>query len=380
MNEKKILILSITNQNCAPRVIRQIDALKNNYDLYCCGLDNSIIPKEKFFRIQKGSNSFFQKIIISLLKLFRLYDLAEKFIVKFKYKIDIPKQCPEFDLIIAHDLDAVALAYTKFNGGKVFVDLHEYAQEEFGETFYWKFINKGFLNYQCKKYFPKVDASSTVCQSISDEYKKSFTIAPVVITNAAPFYDLEPSHSDDRIRMINHGGAIRSRKIELMIEIVKKLDNRFSLDLMLVPNDLPYYNLLKTMAEETENVKIIPPVEYNDIVTFCNQYDLGLYIIFPTNLNNKYSLPNKFFEFIQSRLAIVTGPSVEMKNYIDRYNLGVAANSFEPDEIADKINNLTNEQIEEFKSNSHKHARELSSETNDILLNKIVTDLLNNNN
>jgi hypothetical protein len=134
------------------------------------------------------------------------------------------------------------------------------------------------------------------------------------------------------------------------------------------------------MAEETENVKIIPPVEYNDIVTFCNQYDLGLYIIFPTNLNNKYSLPNKFFEFIQSRLAIVTGPSVEMKNYIDRYNLGVAANSFEPDEIADKINNLTNEQIEEFKSNSHKHARELSSETNDILLNKIVTDLLNNNN
>jgi hypothetical protein len=225
-----------------------------------------------------------------------------------------------------------------------------------------------------------VDASSTVCQSISDEYKKSFTIAPVVITNAAPFYDLEPSHSDDRIRMINHGGAIRSRKIELMIEIVKKLDNRFSLDLMLVPNDLPYYNLLKTMAEETENVKIIPPVEYNDIVTFCNQYDLGLYIIFPTNLNNKYSLPNKFFEFIQSRLAIVTGPSVEMKNYIDRYNLGVAANSFEPDEIADKINNLTNEQIEEFKSNSHKHARELSSETNDILLNKIVTDLLNNNN
>ncbi len=29
--------------------------------------------------------------------------------------------------------------------------------------------------------------------------------------------------------------------------------------------------------------------------------------------------PNKFFEFIQSRLAIVTGPSKEMSDYIDKY-------------------------------------------------------------
>lgn len=380
MHKKKILILSITNQDCAPRVIRQINFLGNDYDIYCCGLKNSIVPKEKFFPIQKSSNSFIQKIIISILKLFRLYGLAEMFMVNYKYKIDIPEESRNFDLIVAHDLDAVAMSYTKFNAKKVFVDLHEYALEEFGETFYWKFINKNFLSYQCKKYFPKLDASSTVCQSISDEYQKKFSVAPVVITNAAPFYDLKPAPAGEKIRMINHGGAIRSRKIELMIEVAKKLDKRFMLDLMLIPNDVPYYNKLKVLAGETDNVRIIPPVEFDEIVTYCNQYDMGLYVIFPTNLNNKYSLPNKFFEFIQSRLAIVTGPSIEMKNYIDKYNLGVVAKSFEPEEIAKEINKLTNTQIEEFKLNTHKHAEELSAGSNKVIFNNIVNNLLNNKN
>jgi len=378
MSKKKILILSITNQDVAPRVIRQIDFLEGKYDLYCCGLQNSIVSKDKFFPIRKGSHSIFQKIIISLLKLFRLHNTAEKFIIKYKYRIDIPDQAPDFDLVVAHDLDAVALAYNKFNAKKVFVDLHEYAQEEFGETLYWKYVNKDFLNYQCKIYFPKVDACTTVCQSISEEYKKNFSLAPVVITNAASFVDLKPAKAGETIRIISHGGAIRSRKLELMIEIAKNLDKRFTLDLMLIPNDLPYYNMLKKMAEETDNVKIIPPVDYSRIITYCNNYDLGLYIIFPTNLNNKYSLPNKFFEFIQTRLAIVTGPSVEMERYINKYGLGISTGNFDPVDIAKEINKLSGAGIQEFKSNTDKHAWELSSEKNKILFNGMVDKLLQN--
>lgn len=378
MNKKKILILSITDQNCAPRIIRQIDFLEKEYDLYCCGIRNSNIPAEKFFPIQKSKNSTIQKIIIGILKLLRLSRLSEKFITRYKYKITISGESHYFDLIIAHDLDAVALAYDKFNSKNLIVDLHEYAQEEFGETFYWKFINKSFLSYQCRKYLPKVAASTTVCQSISNEYENNFFIAPVVITNAALFHELKPSPVEEKIRIISHGGAIKSRRIELMIEIAKNLDKRFTLDLMLLPSDVSYFNTLKQIAEKTDNVKIIPPVDFNNIITYCNQYDIGFYIIFPTNLNNKYSLPNKFFEFIQSRLAIITGPSPEMEFHINKYNLGIAAKTFDPEVIAAEINKLSNQEIECFKNNSHKHARELSSEKNKIIFNNIVSKVLSN--
>jgi len=378
MDKKKILILSITDQDMAPRVIRQIDALKEEYDIYCCGLKNSIIKEEKFYRIERSKNSLTLKLLISAFKLLRIYGLAEKFILKYKYRINLPEKLPEFDLIIAHDLDAVAISYNTFISKNVIVDLHEYAQEEFGETYYWKLVNKEFLSYQCRKYFPVLNAATTVCQSISDEYEKNFSLSPVVITNAAPYYDLKPSETKEKIRIISHGGAIKSRRIELMIEIAKNLDERFTLDLMLLPNDKNYYNKLKLMADETDNVKIIPPVGFNEIVKYCNSYDIGLYVIFPTNLNNKYSLPNKFFEFIQSRLAIVTGPSVEMEKYMKNYNLGITAKTFDPLEIASEINKLTNVQIDNFKKNSHLHSKELSSETNSKILKNIVRNLIGN--
>ncbi|MEO8446698.1 MAG: hypothetical protein ABI528_04340 [bacterium] len=378
MNKKKILILSITNQDSAPRVIRQIGFLGNKYELYCCGLKNSTIPKNFFFPLIKSRALSISNAIITLFKIFRLFRLAEIMIVKYKFRIDGHDKFPEFDLVIAHDLDAVAIAYGKFDAKKVFVDLHEYAPEEFGETFYWKLINRNFILYQCRKYFSMVDASCTVCQSISDEYKKIFSTAPVVITNATGFVDLKPSVPGKRIRIISHGSAIRSRKIELMIEIAKLLDDRFSMDLMLIPNDIAYYNSLKEIAEVSCNVRIISPVDFKDIIYYCNQYDIGLYMIFPTNLNNKFSLPNKFFEFIQSRLAIITGPSDEMKNYIDKYHLGFASKNFKPEDVAKEINKLTNKQIEEYKVSTDSHARELSSDKNKTIFNNIVDKLIKN--
>ena len=34
-----------------------------------------------------------------------------------------------------------------------------------------------------------------------------------------------------------------------------------------------------------------------------NQYDIGVYLLRDGNLNNKYAMPNKLYEFVQARLA-----------------------------------------------------------------------------
>ena len=156
--------------------------------------------------------------------------------------------------------------------------------------------------------------------------------------------------------------AARDRGIEIMIETMDYVDNRFSLDLMLVANwNLEYYEELKAMAQNRNNVRIIPPVAFEEIVPFSSQYDIGFYILQPTSYNCKYALPNKFFEFIQARLALAIGPSPEMAKYLKAYDLGIVAPNFTPQSMAESLNALTKEQILIYKENANKTAKILNA-------------------
>ena len=89
-----------------------------------------------------------------------------------------------------------------------------------------------------------------------------------------------------------------------------------------------------------------------------------------------HSLPNKFFEYIQGRLAIAIGPSPEMKHFVEKYELGVVSEDFNPKSLANAINKLTPEKINYYKSQSHTFAQELSAEKNKELVLKNVKQLL----
>ncbi|MEO8663941.1 MAG: hypothetical protein ABI462_00480 [Ignavibacteria bacterium] len=375
--KKKILIISVTDQDSDPRVIRQIDFLKDEYDIFGCGISNRALSPEKFYKISINRRSLPVKIVTGSMILMKMFDRAEKYILRSKIKAEFSEdQVPEFDLIIANDLDSIPIAFKKFRSKKVIADLHEYAPEEFEDKLYWKLFHKKYMIHQCSKYFPLLSGATTVCKSIAEVYNKNFGVLPVVITNAANYNDLKPMPVGEKIRIIHHGVAVSSRKIEIMIEAAKMIDNRFTFDLMLIPNEKDYYNKLKVSIAGTKNIKMIEPVSFNEIIPFCNSYDIGLFILPPVNINYKYALPNKFFEFIQSRLAVITGPSVEMKNIIREYELGISTETFETGEIAGKINALTTEQISFYKKNSGKHAMELSSERNKIILNNLVSKIL----
>ena len=149
-----------------------------------------------------------------------------------------------------------------------------------------------------------------------------------------------------------------------MIEMMDYIDKRFTLDLMLVPSQKESFEKLKLMANKKDNVNIIEPVAFDDIVPFINQYDIGLYILPPTGFNTKHALPNKFFEYIQSRLAIAIGPSVEMVRLTKEYDFGVIAKDFTPQSMAQELNKLTKEDIMRYKENSDKAAKVLNAEEN----------------
>ena len=65
-----------------------------------------------------------------------------------------------------------------------------------------------------------------------------------------------------------------------------------------------------------------------------------------------------------------------MKQIIEKYNLGVVANDFSPKALAEKIKVLTVEDINAFKSNSHKYAFELSGEHNERIILEEINKLV----
>jgi hypothetical protein len=162
--------------------------------------------------------------------------------------------------------------------------------------------------------------------------------------------------------MLHHGHAAPNRRIELMIDLMRLLPPRFSLDLMLVGLDSRYGRLLRRRARDLPTVTFIDPVPFDHIIPHGNRYDVGLYLLPPTGFNTRHALPNKFFEFIQSRLALAIGPSAEMAPYVQRYRCGVVADDYTPEALATKLAPLTDTEITRLKHASHLAAAELVSD------------------
>ena len=188
-----------------------------------------------------------------------------------------------------------------------------------------------------------------------------------------PTHYVNPNH----IRIIHHGYASPDRMIEVMIETMDYVDSRFHLDLMLVANyNQEYLQRLKKMAEKRKNVRILSPVSFEEIIPFSLSYDIGIFLVPPTTFNLEKCLPNKFFEFIQARLAIAIGPSPEMTRLTKQYNLGIISKDFSPQAMAESLNSLTKEQILQYKENANQTAKILNAEREGEKLLKILEEVL----
>ncbi|MBM3176580.1 MAG: hypothetical protein FJZ78_01095 [Bacteroidetes bacterium] len=377
-----ILILSYSKLHSDPRVLRQIQVLEKDFDVYTVGLSAS--GKSKTIHISakaKKKNTKLDTLYEALLSLMQCDDelywrsphvseLFDKICGCFKKKIP--------DVLICNEIGYLPLAVrlSETFSSKLMVDLHEYAPTELEENFFWRLRFRQYYTRQFKKYLPKANAVTTVCFSICQLLKKKFNVHSEVIYNA-PFYrDLTPSElSPRRIRLVHHGAAIRSRHLEIMIDSMKYLDDTFELNLILIPTDLNYIKELKNLSRGL-HVNFHLPVPTEEIPGYLNQFDIGIFILPPVNFNYSIALPNKLFEFIQARLAIVVGPSIEMASIVKKYDLGKVTQGFSAEEVALSIKSVNKETWIHYKHQSNAISKELSFEKSATILNKLITDIL----
>ena len=377
---KRAVVISISNIASDARVNRQIRFLSRNFEVLAFGLADPMIKRVRFVEINVLERNIFNKITLGLLLLLRRY---EKY---YHRNFNIRRLTSELehfnpDVILANDVDSLPLAFRASDKAKIILDAHEYSPREMEDNLKWRIFYQPLKDHLCRKYINKIDGMLTVCNSVAREYKKNYNRLPLVMINAPNYQIIEPYlNLSGRIKLVHHGGAIPSRKIELMIDMMNFLDDRFSLDLILMPVDQGYVRKLKKRINSDHRIRILNPLPMEDITSHINRFDIGVYILEPNSFNNCYALPNKFFDFIQARLAVAIGPSIEMKKIVKHYDCGLVAKDFKPESLAHELMQVTPEKIRHYKEKSHEAAKELCFEENTILLSKVVRSALGQDN
>lgn len=378
---KKVLILVFSNLKHDARVTRQVSWLKKNHLVTVICFDSDEIPDVSIVKITQTKLSLIRKAFLGMALLLRQYPLAYRIFHSYHHIIR-QFEAVHYDLVVANDIDTLPLAF-RLKGKKILFDAHEYAPRHFENNKIWKTFFQPFYLALCKKYIPQTDAMLTVGEGLAKEYGKDFGVTPTIITNATRYYEINPSKViPDKIRLIHHGIANQSRKLELMIEMMECLDERFTLDLILMTSDYAsgktkaYIEALKNRIAKNPRIHLLPAVKSHQVVETINGYDIGVFLIPPVNFNYANTLPNKLFDFIQARLGIAIGPSPEMASIVNKFGNGVVSENFEPNSLAKKLNNLRQEDIIRFKNQSIAASQHLNAEKNEAIFNILIHKLL----
>jgi glycosyltransferase involved in cell wall biosynthesis len=377
---KTVLILSFSNLATDPRVNRQIRFLHESYQVVAAGLADPALPGVTFVPLnyQPPIKNPMQRLTSAMRLLTRRYEAhywqLPRTITALERLAGV-----QADVVIANDLEMLPVGVRLAAGAPVIFDAHEYAPRQFDNSLGWRIFLQGYRTYLCRAYIPRVAAMMTVSQGIADQYERDTGVCPIVVTNAPEYQPLEPRLQTDMaapIRMIHHGAASPPRRIEIMLEAMRLLDDRFRLDLLLVPGSTAYIEQLKQMAADDPRVRFLPSVPMQELVRVSSAYDVGVFVAPPTTFNLRHTLPNKFFEFIQARLAVAIGPTPEMAGIVRQYDCGVVSADFTARGLAAALAPLDHEKLNHYKRQSHSIARLMSAEHNKATLLALVGNAL----
>lgn len=359
MNEKKkLLILSFSPIFRDARVLKQVKLFASRYELYTCGYGVAPDGVAEHFQIPDHAIHWrYDNFSIVTHQYERAY--WSNAAVREGQRLLAGHV---FDVIVADDFDTVPLALSLQPRYGVHSDLHEYAPLEKEQLRRWRWFIAPFRSWVCRRYVTKAQSWSTVAEGIAQKYQQEFGFRPEVVTNASPYTDLHPTAVHSPIRLVHHGVAHPDRKLDLLARAVHESALDCTVDFYLVPTDRAVVQAIEEIGNHDKRVRVHGPLPTSDIVRTLNDYDCGIYSLPPVSFNNRYALPNKFFDFVQARLGVLIGPSPEMAHDVEKYACGAIAFDFSQAAFTQLLDSVTSAQVRSWKQAAHEAAYELSAE------------------
>lgn len=374
----RILCISFSDIRADARVLRQIAVLSEFGDVTTVGYGNKPPGASNHLEIESSLPSLPQTVPGVALLALRRFSRVEFLAPAVKRALELTQG--DWDLVVANEARALPLA-RRIAGRQtpVWGDMHEWAPEERVHVLSWKLLVKPFMTWVCARHLPHAAAISVVNDSIAALYQTEFGVHTVTVRNARRLVDVSPSPMQDGvIRLVHSGAAVPGRNLEGMMQAAGSLGTGYTLDLYLVParDGGKYKNHLQELAEQFGNVRLLPPVPPDDLPRVLNAYDVGIFSLPPQTRNHALMLPNKFFDFVQARLAIVFSPSPETSRLIEQFGLGAIAEDFSAEALAEAIRSMSREDIAQYKKNAHQSAHTLSSDSDEEIERAVLNRLL----
>ena len=365
----RVLVLSLSPELAMNgRVLRQLEALAANFDVVAASfgsappvdVDFLLLPSNPLGPLSRKAESAMR----TGLRCAGRYASAYWHDTRVRlWRQELSRALP-VEAIVVNDLFALPLARALDPSLPVVFDAQEHWTSE-SES--WSRLRKlsmrGAHEWIVDQYVPQTAGLMTVSPGIAREYKQRVGVEPALVTNAPYFQSLRPSPVSEPIRLFHVGVADERRRLEDTIEVVRSLDGRFTLDLVLA-RDNEYRRRLERLAASDPRISVLPPVAQSDLVSFANDYDVGVHFLPGHYANQVHALPNKLFDYIQARLAVAVGPSPAMAEVIREWDCGVIASAFTPEAYADSLARLTVDAVTRLKENADRAAGVLTAENN----------------
>jgi glycosyltransferase involved in cell wall biosynthesis len=275
----------------------------------------------------------------------------------------------DYDLVLCHDWFTAPLAerLAAKLGIRFSIDVHEYLRGQQFPPRAWRWRERPWALALQRWALSRAAAVTTICDGIADLLQSDYELAerPTVVRSFARHQELLLRPTGGRVTVLYHGFIADTRGLEEAIRSAPRWNPEFHL-VIRGGSDEPYLAGLRSLAEQVgagERVTIEGPVPASEMIERANaDADVGFFVQPDISPQKRFTLPNKFFEYVTAGLALCVADLPEMARFVREHDLGVLVPDASPDAISAAINSLDRESIDRYKRNSLEAARVLDWE------------------
>jgi len=277
----------------------------------------------------------------------------------------------KFDLLVANDLDTLLPNFlvSKIKHLPLVYDSHEYftgVPELTGRPFVkwvWKTIERLL--------FPHLKYVMTVSDTLAAQYEKEYGISPAVIRNyskqskSITGYSRQELEINEQHRLlIFQGSGINIDKGGE--ELIEAMSMTEQVSLIIVGSG-DVLHVMKQMVNDlkiSDRVRFVPEIPWKELIRYTKSADIGMSLEKDTNLNYRFSIPNKLCDYISAGIPVIAGNLPEVSEIVRRNDCGIIIPEVTPRQIIKAIDTLRNDHdlYNQLKNNSVKASETLNWE------------------
>lgn len=283
------------------------------------------------------------------------------------------------DLVIANDWRALPLASAakRVCGARIIYDSHEFAPEEFADSWRWRLLARQHVVRIEDRYIREADGIATVSGGIADALAQRYGVAqPIVISNTPAWQAIAFRPTTRPITVLYHGAVVPRRGLETLIESVSLWPEEFRLVIRGPAQGGFDQHLCNLASPFGERITLEPPVPPDQLISTAAQADIGIFLLSNSTTHARFAMPNKIFEYMQAGLMVISSDLPEIRALLQRAHSGLALEEDTPVAIAAQLAALTPEVIDGCKQASLASARSVNFEAEGSKLLRLADQLL----